>query len=229
MRKRPHEDTLTSETTVDISQRFKEMFSAKKPKTDAPKSAHVPPSGEAVAEGFTSTGAASRSEIAAVKHELTAAEAKLAAAKVELAAAKAKLTAAEAKLTTAKGSGDQNIIKRADDYVSIVQEEVATLSKSRNTAQARVDRLTESLTKIELELAARSAFSKYTKFVASAPTYARYHSCDLLRGLQKGQGLFREYQKARNQKGRCQDCHGSSARHVPCALGYAWICFSRKN
>ena len=215
-------------------QRAKDLISAsvKKTKTDAPESAHVPspPSGEAVAEGFTSTDAAGRSEIAAVKHELTAAEAKLAAAKVELTAAEAKLTAAKVELTaarneltTAKGSGDQNIIKRADDYVSIVQEEVATLSKSRNTAQARVDRLTESLTKIELELAARSAFSKYTRFVASAPTYACYYSCDLLRGLQKGQGRLREYQKARKQKGRCQDCHGSSARHVPCAIGYAFV------
>ena len=188
MRKRPHENAQTAETTVDISQRFKEMFSAKKPKTDAPKSAHVPPSGEAVAEGFTSTGAASRSEIAAVKHELTAAEAKLAAAKVELTAAEAKLTAAEAKLELAKTNGDQDSIADAKRDVNRVREEVESLSKSRNTAQARVDRLTESLTKIELELAARSAFSKYTKFIASAPTYARYYSCDLLHGLRKSQG-----------------------------------------
>ena len=166
MRKRPHEDTLTSETMVDklldLSSRILSVF--KRPRTDAPESAHIhsPLSDEAVAEGFTLTDAGGRSEIAAVKSELDAAKVELAAAEAKLSAAEAKLAAAEAKLAAAKnelttglGRGDQNIIKRADDYVSVVQEEVAVLSKSRNTAQARVDRLTESLSLAEV--AARPA------------------------------------------------------------------------
>ncbi len=112
----------------------------------------LPPSAKAVAEGFTSTSAAGKSEIAAVKDELDAAEA-------ELTEAKSELTAAEA-------SDNEQKVANAKRDVNRVREEVESLSKSRNPAQARSDRLTESLT--DIELAARSAFSKYTRFVASA-------------------------------------------------------------
>ena len=81
MRKRPREDTQTSETMLDkllgLTGRILSVF--KRPKTDAPESAHVPSSlsDEAVAEGFSLTGAAGRSEIAAVKGELDAAKVEL--------------------------------------------------------------------------------------------------------------------------------------------------------
>ena len=93
--------------------------------------------------------------IATIKVAIAEAEAKLAAAKTELTAAKSELTAAKVELSMAEKSGDQNSIADAKRDVNRVREEVESLSKSRNTAQARVDRLTESLSLAEV--AARPA------------------------------------------------------------------------
>ena len=105
----------------------------------------LPPSAKAVAEGFTSTSAAGKSEIAAVKDELDAAEA-------ELTEAKSELTAAEA-------SDNEQKVANAKRDVNRVREEVESLSKSRNPAQARSDRLTPAphfhAPKIRLPMAKR--------------------------------------------------------------------------